>query len=164
MKKFIITFMSIIITISIISFNIFISISKSIKPESISSNVETKLFNNFIHDDNGNETEIFKTIKELTTLDDDTLIKLIEHSTVNEILTDIVNSIYDYNLTGDISYKYTNEQIINIVEDNIDTVLKDIDYNITKKQRDDVIKYTYENTDYIIDTIYSTDIGDYTHD
>ena len=43
-------------------------------------------------------------------------------------------------------------------------MLKDIDYNITKKQRDDVIKYTYENTDYIIDTIYSTDIGDYTHD
>ena len=144
--------------------NIFTSVAKSIKSDVIHSNLESKLFNNFIYDDNGNKTEIFKTLLELTTLDEDTLIKLMEHETVNNILTDIVNSIYDYNLTGDEDYKYTKDEIISIVEDNIETVTNDIDYKLNDKEIEDVINYTKENTDYIIDTIYSTDIGDYKHD
>ena len=38
------------------------------------------------------------------------------NETANDILTDIVNSIYDYHLTGDEQYKYTSKQIIDIVE------------------------------------------------
>ena len=85
-----------------------------------------------------------------------------ENETADNIITDIVNSIYDYNLTGDESYKYTNTQIINLVEENIDKVLSEIDYQITAEERQEVIDYTKNNTDYIIDTIYKTDIGDYT--
>ena len=83
------------------------------------------------------------------------------NETANNILTDIVNSIYDYNLTGEEKYKYTSKQIIDIVENNIDKVLSEINYNISEEDRQSVINYTKNHTDYIIDTIYKTDIGDY---
>lgn len=164
MKKFLISFVSIILVLLVVSLNLFTAVSKSIRSDVIHSNLESKFFNNFIYDDNGNKTEIFKTILKLTTLDEDVVVRLMQHETVDNILTDIVNSIYDYNLTGDKSYKYTRERIIKIVEDNIVTVTNDIDYKLTDKEVNDSIKYTKENTDYIIDTIYSTDIGDYKHD
>ena len=84
-----------------------------------------------------------------------------ENETADEKITDVVNSIYDYNLTGDASYKYTKQQVIDIVEDNMDKILIEIDYKITASDRQEVLDYTYNNTDYIINTIYSTDIGDY---
>ena len=93
--------------------------------------------------------------------DEETIIKFMENETADNIITDIVNSIYDYNLTGDESYKYTKQQIINLVEDNMDKILKEINYPITSEERQEVLDYTYNNTTYIIDTIYSTDIGDY---
>lgn len=161
MKKFLTIFFSVLLVLLTVFLNVYTSIAKSIKPEIISSNIDEKLFNNFIYDDNGNKTDIFKTILKLTTLDEETVIKLIKHQTVDDILTDIVNSIYDYNLTNDESYKFSKEKIISIVEDNIDKVMNDINYNLTKKDREYTINYTYENTDYIINTIYNTDIGDY---
>ena len=84
-----------------------------------------------------------------------------ENNTANDIITDVVDSIYDYNLTGDSSYKYTKERIINIVETNIDKVLSEINYSITASERTQAINYTRNNTDYILDVIYSIDIGDY---
>ena len=48
-----------------------------------------------------------------------------------------------------------------IVEDNIDKVLREIDYYISVDEREEAIEYTKDNTDYILDVIYSTDIGDY---
>ena len=64
-----------------------------------------------------------------------------ENETANDILTDIVNSIYDYNLTGDESVKYTGEDIIRIVEDNMDQVLSEINYTISAQDRQEVIDY-----------------------
>ena len=164
MKKLFYYMLYIVLIFSVIFLNIFVSVSKSIKKDTINSYIEEKFFNNFIYDDYGNKTEIFNTTLKLTTLDEYYVIKLIEHETVNDILTDIVNSIYDYNLTGDKKYIYSKEQIIIIVENNIDKVMKDIGYNLTPSKRKAAINYTYENTNYIINTIYSTDIGDYKHD
>lgn len=161
MKKIFICILSIVLTITIITTTIYTSIANSLKEETVKSSIRENLLTGFIYDDNGNKTEIFKTILELTTLDEETVIKLIENEKANEILTDIVNSIYDYNLTGEESYKYTPEQIIDIVESNMDQILTEINYNISQQDRKEVINYTKTNTNYIIDTIYSTDIGDY---
>lgn len=161
MKKIFICILSIVLTIIIITTTIYTSIANSLKEETVKSSIRENLLTGFIYDDNGNKTEIFKTILELTTLDEETVIKLIENEKANEILTDIVNSIYDYNLTGEESYKYTPEQIIDIVESNMDQILTEINYNISQQDRKEVINYTKTNTNYIIDTIYSTDIGDY---
>lgn len=161
MKKIFICILSIVLTITIITTIIYTSIANSLKEETVKSSIRENLLTGFIYDDNGNKTEIFKTILELTTLDEETVIKLIENEKANEILTDIVNSIYDYNLTGEESYKYTPEQIIDIVESNMDQILTEINYNISQQDRKEVINYTKTNTNYIIDTIYSTDIGDY---
>ena len=162
MKKIITTTLSILLTLAIISEITYTSIANSITENQIRESIKNNLLTGLIYDDNGNKTEIFNTIVRLTKLDEETVIKLMENETADNIITDIVNSIYDYNLTGDESVKYTGSEIIAIVEDNIDKVLSEIDYSITSKERAEVIDYTKNNTDYILETIYSTDIGDYT--
>ena len=159
------TFISIfcVILVLLLSFeHVYMSIALSIDSTSIKQYISDNLLSGFIYDDDGNRTEIFETILRLTTLDEDTVIKLMENDTVDKHLTDIVNSIYDYNLTGDSSYKYSGNRIYSIVEDNIDQVLLDIDYNLSASDRRELFKYMDNNMDYIIDTIYSTDIGGYT--
>ena len=162
MKRVLVTIASILLVPAIILSSLYYSFANSIKEETIRENIKKELLTGFIYDDNGNKTEIFNTIVRLTKLDEETVIKLMENETANDIITDVVDSIYDYNLTGDSSYKYTKAKIISIVEDNIDQVLSEIDYPITTSERSEAINYTKNNTDYILDVIYSTDIGDYT--
>lgn len=162
MKKIITTTLSILLAFTIILEITYTSLSNSITENKIKESIKNNLLTGLIYDDNGNKTEIFNTIVRLTTLDEDTVIRLMENETADGIITDIVDSIYDYNLTGDESVKYTGDEIISIVEDNIDKVLSEINYPITKEEREETITYTKTHTDYILETIYSTDIGDYT--
>lgn len=161
MKNITLSILSFLLGLTLITHITYTSIANSLTTNKIKESIKENLLKGFIYDDNGNKTEIFKTILRLTTLDEETIIKLMENKTADEIITDVVNSIYDYNLTGDASYKYTKEQVIDIVEDNMDKILIEIDYKITASDRQEVLDYTYNNTDYIINTIYSTDIGDY---
>ena len=161
MKKISLSILSFLLGLTLITHITYTSIANSLTTNKIKESIKENLLKGFIYDDNGNKTEIFKTILRLTTLDEETIIKLMENETADEIITDVVNSIYDYNLTGDASYKYTKQQVIDIVEDNMDKILIEIDYKITASDRQEVLDYTYNNTDYIINTIYSTDIGDY---
>ena len=161
MKNIILSILSFLLGLTLITHITYTSIANSLTTNKIKESIKENLLKGFIYDDNGNKTEIFKTILRLTTLDEETIIKLMENETADEIITDVVNSIYDYNLTGDPSYKYTKQQVIDIVEDNMDKILIEIDYKITASDRQEVLDYTYNNTDYIINTIYSTDIGDY---
>ena len=162
MKKIITTTLSILLAFTIILEITYTSLSNSITENKIKESIKNNLLTGLIYDDNGNKTEIFNTIVRLTTLDEDTVIRLMENETADGIITDIVDSIYDYNLTGDESVKYTGDEIISIVEDNIDKVLSEINYPITKEEREETITYTKTHTDYILETIYSTDIVDYT--
>lgn len=161
MKNITLSILSFLLGLTLITHITYTSIANSLTTNKIKESIKENLLKGFIYDDNGNKTEIFKTILRLTTLDEETIIKLMENETADEIITDVVNSIYDYNLTGDASYKYTKQQVIDIVEDNMDKILIEIDYKITASDRQEVLDYTYNNTDYIINTIYSTDIGDY---
>lgn len=161
MQKISIKILSIILIMSIIIQVTYSSIANSITENKIKESIKENLLAGFIYDDSGKKTEIFKTILRLTKLDEETVIKFMENTTADEIITDVVNSIYDYNLTGDESYKYTNTRIIQLVEDNMDKILAEINYSITEEERQEILNYTYNNTDYIIDTIYKTDIGDY---
>lgn len=162
MKKIILNTLSIILVVSIFTLVTYTSIADSITETKIKESIKENLLTGFIYDDNGNKTEIFNTILRLTKLDEKTVIKFMENETADKIITDVVNSIYDYNLTGDPSYKYTSNKIISLVEDNMDKILSEINYTITKEERQEVLDYTYNNTTYIINTIYSTNIGDYT--
>lgn len=162
MKNLLFKISSTLLVPVIILSSLYYSFSNSIKEETIRESIKKELLTGFIYEDDGSKTEIFNTIIRLTKLDEETVIKLMENETANDIITDIVDSIYDYNLTKDTSYKYTPQRIIDIVENNIDKVLREIEYIITPKEREDAINYTKNNTDYILDVIYKTDIGDYT--
>ena len=161
MKKFFTMICCLILSLSIILEIGYVSLSNAITENRVKESVKQNLLTGFIYDKNGNKTEIFNTILRLTTLDEDTVVKIMNNETANDILTDIVNSIYDYHLTGDEQYKYTSKQIIDIVENNMDKVLSEIDYSISEEDRKSVMNYTKNHTDEIIDTIYKTDIGDY---
>ncbi len=156
--------LSVVLVCLITGMQIYMAIVSSIDSASIKQSIQDNLLSGFIYDDNGNKSDIFMTILSLTTLDEDTVVKLMENDTVDEYLTDIVNSIYDYNLTGDASYKYTGEEIYDIVDSHIDQVMEEINYSFSASDRRKVINYMDTHMDYIIDTIYSTDIGGYTHD
>ena len=161
MKKITLNILSIILLLTIILEITYISLATSITPSSIKESIKTNLLTGFIYDDSGNKTAIFNTILKLTKLDEKTVIKLMENESANKIITDIVGSIYDYNLTQDKTYKYTKSEIIELVENNIDKILLEIDYNISTNDREYAINYTKNNIDYIINTIYNTDIGEY---
>lgn len=161
MKKVFTMICCLILSLSIILEIGYVSLSNAITENKVKESVKQNLLTGFIYDKNGNKTEIFNTILRLTTLDEDTVVKIMNNETANDILTDIVNSIYDYHLTGDEQYKYTSKQIIDIVENNMDKVLSEIDYSISEEDRKGVMNYTKNHTDEIIDTIYKTDIGDY---
>ena len=161
MKKLITTFLTLILGILVITEILYSSVTYSIKEATIKENIKKALLTGLIYDNNGDKSEIFKTIMRLTKLDEETTMRLIENETANKYITDIVNSIYDYNLTKDIKYKYKPQEITEIVENNIDKVLDEIDYTINEYDKKEIIDYTKNNGEYIINTIYSTNIGDY---
>ncbi len=161
MKSFVSKLLIVVLTISITGEIIYLSITESISKEKIKESINQTLLKGLIYNDNGDKTEIFKAIMRITKLDEETVIKLMNNETANKYIIDIVNSIYDYNLTGDDNYKYKKQEITEIVEENIDQVLDEIDYTLSTEDKQEVIDYTINKGDYIIDTIYSTNIGDY---
>ena len=161
MKKISLNILYFLLVLTTVGEIFYISLSSAITTTRIKETIKENLLEGFIYNDNGTKTEIFNTILRLTTLDEETVIKLMENETADNIITDVVNSIYDYNLTGDARYKYTKTKIISLVEDNMDKVLAEINYNISEKDRKAALDYTYGNTDYILKVIYDTNIGDY---
>jgi len=149
----------ILLSISLITTIIYTSISSSITSENLKVISNKVVREGIIYNEDNSYTEIFKTIVKLTKLNEEDVKKALKLDYVDEIVTDIVNSIYEYNITGNNDVKYTKERIINIVIENLDKVASDINYNLTEKDREDIINYTKNNTNYIIDTIYKTNIG-----
>ena len=162
LKKIISNIVELLFIITVIIEITYSSIANSITEPTIKTSIKDYLLTGFIYDKEGNKTEIFNTLIKLTNLDEETIEKLINNETANDIITDIVNSIYDYNLTGDNSVKYTENQIFNTVSNNIDQVLDEINYSISNKEKEEVLIYTKNHATDIINSIYSTNIGDYT--
>ena len=164
MSKFKSNLLTTICIILLITTIIYISISNSITTKSLKTTSKNLVQTGLIYNDDNTYTDIFNTILKLTPLTEQQALDMMNLDYVEEILTDIVNSIYDYNLTGDETVKYTKEEIIKLVEDNIVKVTTDINYPLSNQDKIEAINYTKENTDYIIDTIYQTNIGDWKND
>ena len=164
MSKFKSNLLTTICIILLITTIIYTSISNSITTKSLKTTSKNLVQTGLIYNDDNTYTDIFNTILKLTPLTEQQALDMMNLDYVEEILTDIVNSIYDYNLTGDETVKYTKEKIIKLVEDNIVKVTTDINYPLSNQDKIEAINYTKENTDYIIDTIYQTNIGDWKND
>lgn len=158
LKKNILTSIFIILLITTI---IYTSISNSITTKSLKTASTNLVKSGLIYNDDNTYTDIFNTILKLTPLTEEQVLKLMQLDYVEKELTEIVDSIYEYNLTNNNDVKYSKERIINLVTDNIEKVTKDIDYPLSANDKEEAIKYTKENTNYIIDTIYQTNIGNW---
>lgn len=143
---------------------IYTSISNSLTKSCLKSASRNLVKTGLIYNDDNTYTDIFNTILKLTALTEQQAKDMLNLDYVEEILTDIVDSIYEYNLTGDETVKYKDEEIIKLVEDYIVQVTTDINYPLSETDRIEAIKYTHENIDYIMETIYATDIGDWKSD
>ena len=164
MSKFKNNLLTTICIILLITTIIYTSISNSITTKSLKTTSKNLVQTGLIYNDDNTYTDIFNTILKLTPLTEQQVLDMMNLDYVEEILTDIVNSIYDYNLTGDETVKYAKEEIIKLVENNIVKVTTDINYPLSNQDKIEAINYTKENTDYIIDTIYQTNIGDWKND
>ena len=164
MSKFKNNLLTTICIILLITTIIYTSISNSITTKSLKTTSKNLVQTGLIYNDDNTYTDIFNTILKLTPLTEQQALDMMNLDYVEKILTDIVNSIYDYNLTGDETVKYTKEEIIKLVENNIVKVTTDINYPLSNQDKIEAINYTKENTDYIIDTIYQTNIGDWKND
>ena len=164
MSKFKSNLLTTICIILLITTIIYTSISNSITTKSLKTTSKNLVQTGLIYNDDNTYTDIFNTILKLTPLTEQQTLDMMNLDYIEEILTDIVNSIYDYNLTGDETLKYTKEEIIKLIEDNIVKVTTDINYPLSNQDKIEAINYTKENTDYIIDTIYQTNIGDWKND
>ena len=87
-RKIITTLLCIILTLLIIIEISYTSIAKAISKQDIKQSIKTNFLTGLMYDNNGNKTEIFNTILELTTLDEETVKKLMENETADEIITD----------------------------------------------------------------------------
>ena len=161
LKRIISSLLGVLLTLCIIVVIFYYAISQSISVHDVKSSIQNQLLSGFIYDNNGNKTEIFNTILRLTKLDEETVQKIMENETANRLLTDVVNSIYDYRITGDKSVCYTEEDVISLVNDNMDKILGEINYSISNEDRRYVLDYVSQHTKDILDIVYSTDIGDY---
>ena len=153
--------LSILLSISIIITIIYSSISTSINTKSLKETSRNFVKNGIIYNNDNTYTEIFNTIVKLTTLNEEYIINALKLDYVNDIITDIVNSIYEYNITGNENVKYTKEKIIQLIEESLEKIAKDINYNLNNNDKENILKYTKENIDYIINTIYNTNIGNW---
>lgn len=153
--------LTILLSISLLTTILYTSISNNITRKSIKTASSAVVASGLIYNDDNTYTDIFKTIVKLTGLSEEQVLKMMKLDYVEKILTDIVNSVYEYNLTQDESVKYSKEQIIKITEDNITNVTNDIDYPLSENDLNEAIKYTKNNTDYILETIYQTNIGNW---
>ena len=147
--------------IILLSTIIYTSIANSITPKNLKKASKNLVKTGLIYNEDNTYTDIFKTILKLTPLTEEQVLKLMNLDYIKEELEKIVNSIYEYNLTSDENIKYSKEKIISLVENNIDKVTKEINYTLTEKDRKEAIEYTKNNTEYIINTIYQTNIGNW---
>lgn len=140
---------------------IYTSISNSITTTSLKKASKNLVKTGLIYNDDNTYTDIFNTILKLTPLTEEQAKNMLNLDYVEDTLTNIVDSIYEYNLTNNESAKYKDEEIIKIVEDNLEKVTADINYPLSETDKNEALEYTKENIKYIINTIYQTNIGNW---
>lgn len=160
MKKVLAIIVSIILTLSIACDGIYLAITNSISEKTIKKNIKTNLLNSNNLEEINYKDEILKTLPQTSSVDEETINKLLESPTVEQNLTELANSVYNYNLTGDESAKYTENQIIDLVEKDLDKILAEIDYEATAEEKQQAIDYIKTNSETLIEKIYSIDINE----
>ena len=68
-----------------------------------------------------------------------------ENENINESISEIVSSVYNYNLTGNEDYKLSEEVIVSMIEDNIDELASINNQDITEEEKEEILKYVREN-------------------
>ena len=96
--------------------------------------------------------ELTDKIHQQTSIDKKVIESTLNSKTAQNVLSDITNNVIDYKLGK--SDKMTKEELNELAENNIDKVIDESGYNISDKEKENILNNIKNNGNYIIESIY----------
>ena len=96
--------------------------------------------------------ELTDKIHQQTNIDKKVIESTLNSKTAQNVLSDITNNVIDYKLGK--SDKMTKEELNELAENNIDKVIDESGYNISDKEKENILNNIKNNGNYIIESIY----------
>ena len=121
----------------------------------ISKNNIDKIINTTTNNISNNKeitNELTDKIHQQTNIDKKVIESTLNSKTAQNVLSDITNNVIDYKLGK--SDKMTKEELNELAENNIDKVIDESGYNISDKEKANILNNIKNNGNYIIESIY----------
>ena len=96
--------------------------------------------------------ELTDKIHQETNIDKKVIESTLNSKTAQNVLSDITSNVIDYKLGK--SDKMTKEELNELAENNIDKVIDESGYNISDKEKENILNNIKNNGNYIIESIY----------
>ena len=114
-----------------------------------------KIFNSttesFLNDDNV-KNNIIDTLSKETSIDKTFIKNTLESKTAKKVLSEITNSVIEYNLGN--KEKLSKDEINNLIDNNIDDVIEETNYNISDSEKEKLVNDIKKNSDKILERLY----------
>lgn len=91
-------------------------------------------------------------INKETNIDKRVIESTLNSKTAQDVLSDITSNVIDYKLGK--SDKMTKEELNELAENNIDKVISESGYNISDREKENILNNIKNNGNYIIESIY----------
>ncbi len=121
----------------------------------ISKNNIDKIINTTTNNISNNKeitNELTDKIHQETNIDKKVIESTLNSKTAQNVLSDITSNVIDYKLGK--SDKMTKEELNELAENNIDKVIDESGYNISDKEKENILNNIKNNGNYIIESIY----------
>ena len=114
-----------------------------------------KIFNSttesLLNDDNV-KNNIIDTLSKETSIDKTFIKNTLESKTAKKVLSEITNSVIEYNLGN--KEKLSKDEINNLIDNNIDDVIEETNYNISDSEKEKLVNDIKKNSDKILERLY----------
>lgn len=96
--------------------------------------------------------DLTNKINKETNIDKRVIESTLNSKTAQDVLSNITSNVIDYKLGK--SDKMTKEELNELAENNIDKVISESGYNISDREKEDILNNIKNNGNYIIESIY----------
>ena len=96
--------------------------------------------------------DLANKINKETNIDKRVIESTLNSKTAQDVLSDITSNVIDYKLGK--SDKMTKEELNELAENNIDKVISESGYNISDREKENILNNIKNNGNYIIESIY----------
>ena len=96
--------------------------------------------------------DLTNKINKETNIDKRVIESTLNSKTAQDVLSNITSNVIDYKLGK--SDKMTKEELNELAENNIDKVISESGYNVSDREKEDILNNIKNNGNYIIESIY----------